>query len=73
MHIGPIQLPNPVALAPMAGVTDLPFRRLCRRLGAGYVVGEMLASNPALRHTTKSRLRGVHLDEPAPRAIQIVE
>ncbi len=72
MQIGPIQLPNQVALAPMAGVTDLPFRRLCRRLGAGYVVGEMLASNPSLRHTSKSRLRGVHLGEPIPRAIQIV-
>ena len=72
MHLGYIELPNPVALAPMAGVTDLPFRRLCRRLGAGHVVGEMLASNPRLRDTAKSRMRGVHLDEPFPRAIQIV-
>lgn len=72
MRIGPVELPNPVALAPMAGVTDLPFRKLCRELGAGYVVGEMLASDPALRHTSKSRQRGVHLDEPQPRSIQIV-
>ncbi|MGK0247928.1 MAG: tRNA-dihydrouridine synthase B, partial [Oleispira sp.] len=42
LMIGPYQLPNPVVLAPMAGVTDLPFRQLCRRLGAGLVVGEMV-------------------------------
>lgn len=72
VRIGAIRLPNQVALAPMAGVTDLPFRQLCRRLGAGYVVGEMLASDPMLRHSEKSRLRGVHLDEPEPRSIQIV-
>ncbi len=70
--IGKYLLDNPVALAPMAGVTDLPFRKLCRSFGAGYVVGEMLASDPGLRLSRKSRLRGVHLDEPAPRAIQIV-
>lgn len=72
LRIGAISLANPVALAPMAGVTDLPFRQLCRRLGAGYVVGEMLASDPSLRRSAKSRLRGVHLEEPTPRAIQIV-
>jgi len=70
--IGKYLLDNPVALAPMAGVTDLPFRRLCRSFGTGYVVGEMLASDPSLRQSRKSKLRGVHLDEPAPRAIQIV-
>ena len=72
MRIGPYTLDNNVALAPMAGVTDLPFRQLCRRLGAGYVVGEMMASDPLLRDTSKSRLRGVHHAEPLPRAIQIV-
>lgn len=72
MDIGDIKLANPVALAPMAGVTDLPFRQLCRRLGAGYVVGEMLASDPIHRRSVKSRLRGVHREEPEPRAIQIV-
>ncbi|MBE0482645.1 MAG: tRNA dihydrouridine synthase DusB [Bacterioplanes sp.] len=70
--IGCYTLPNPVILAPMAGVTDLPFRRLCRRLGAGLVVGEMVASNPALRHTRKSQLRLDHRDEPEPIAVQIV-
>jgi tRNA-dihydrouridine synthase B len=72
MKIGDFHLDNNIALAPMAGVTDLPFRRLCRKLGAGYVVGEMLGSDPKLRATTKSRLRGVHREEPAPRSIQIV-
>jgi len=56
----------------MAGVTDLPFRQLCRRLGVGMVVGEMTASAKNLRATLKSRLRGIHLDEPEPRSIQIV-
>ena len=72
VSIGPYELENPVALAPMAGVTDLPFRKLCRSMGAGYVVGEMLASDPSLRKTRKSQLRGVHLEEPLPRAVQIV-
>ncbi len=72
MQIGDFQLDNNIALAPMAGITDLPFRRLCRKLGAGYVVGEMLGSDPSLRGTTKSRLRGVHREEPTPRSIQIV-
>jgi tRNA-dihydrouridine synthase B len=71
MKIGPYTLPNPVALAPMAGITDLPFRRLCRELGAGYVVGEMLSSDPRLRNTRKSRLRGNHEGEVEPIAVQI--
>ena len=71
IHIGPYQLSNRLALAPMAGVTDLPFRRLCRELGAGYVVGEMLSSIPGLRHTRKSALRMNHEGEPEPRAVQI--
>ena len=71
IRIGPYELPNRLALAPMAGVTDLPFRRLCRELGAGYVVGEMLSSIPALRNTRKSRLRANHEGEPEPRAVQI--
>jgi tRNA-dihydrouridine synthase B len=71
LKIGAYALANPVFLAPMAGVTDLPFRKLCRELGAGMVVGEMLASAANLRDTAKSRQRGVHLDEPEPRAVQI--
>ncbi len=71
MQIGPYSLATPVVLAPMAGVTDLPFRALCRRLGAGLVVAEMLTANHALWHTPKSRLRRIHDDEPAPRSVQI--
>lgn len=72
LAIGPYNLPNPVVLAPMAGVTDRPFRQLCRRLGAGLVVGEMVASNPSTRNTRKSMLRLDHTGEPEPIAVQIV-
>lgn len=72
ISIGSYELPNRVFLAPMAGVTDLPFRKLCRRLGAGMVTGEMMSSRADLRHTSKSKSRGVHIDEPEPRSIQIV-
>jgi len=72
MQIGPYQLSNPIALAPMAGVTDLPFRQLCRELGAGYVVSEMVSSNPQLKHTRKSKWRSNFEGEPTPRAVQIV-
>jgi len=58
-------------VAPMAGVTDLPFRQLCKRLGAVYAVAEMSAADPALRHTRKSRLRRQHDNEPAPVVVQI--
>lgn len=69
--IGPYQMPNQVILAPMAGVTDRPFRQLCRRLGAGWVVGEMVTSDPSLWHTRKSQLRMDHEGEPDPRVVQI--
>ena len=72
MQIGPYKLPNPIALAPMAGVTDRPFRQLCRELGAGYVVTEMVTSNPKLRHTRKSTWRSNFEGEPTPLAVQIV-
>ena len=55
--IGPHLLRNEVALAPMAGVTDVPFRQLAWRLGAGYMVGEMTGSRPELAHTRKTLLR----------------
>ncbi|QJQ94084.1 MULTISPECIES: tRNA dihydrouridine synthase DusB [Halomonadaceae] len=69
--IGHHRLPNRVILAPMAGVTDRPFRQLCRELGAGLVVGEMVTSDPSLWHTRKSRLRMDHRGEPGPRSVQI--
>lgn len=55
----------------MAGVTDRPFRQLCRQLGAGLVVGEMVTADPALWHTRKSRQRMDHRGEPGPRCVQI--
>ncbi|MEQ9465343.1 MAG: tRNA dihydrouridine synthase DusB [Haliea sp.] len=71
LQIGPYKLSNPVALAPMAGVTDLPFRRLCARLGAGLVVSEMVNANPRLRGTAKTLLRTRHDAELEPRSVQI--
>ncbi len=71
MKIGPYTIENPLALAPMVGVTDKFFRRLCRELGAGYVVSEMLASNPVLRDTFASKLRGDFEGEESPVVIQI--
>jgi tRNA-dihydrouridine synthase B len=71
MRIGPFIIDPPVILAPMAGVTDRPFRALCRRLGAGLAVSEMTTSNPALLHTEKSRLRRDHEGEPGPISVQI--
>ena len=71
MKIGPYPLPSPVLLAPMAGVTDLPFRKLCRRLGAGLVVSEMIISDSRLWDTRKSRQRLSHDGEPEPRSVQI--
>ena len=67
----PTSLPNNLAVAPMAGVTDRPFRQLCKRLGAGYAVSEMVASNPRLWGTDKSRRRTDHAGEVAPIAVQI--
>ncbi|HEY6609952.1 MAG TPA: tRNA dihydrouridine synthase DusB, partial [Pseudomonas sp.] len=71
VRIGPYTLPNRVILAPMAGVTDRPFRQLCRRLGAGLVVAEMLTSDVSLWHSRKSRLRMLHAGDPEPRSVQI--
>jgi tRNA-dihydrouridine synthase B len=71
LQIGPYSLPNRVALAPMAGVTDLPFRRLCSEMGAGLVISEMISSNPRLRNTRKSQFRSRHDREIAPRSVQI--
>ena len=71
MRIGPYLLPNNLALAPMAGVTDLPFRLLCRRMGAGIAAGEMLTSDVRLWRTEKSRRRMDHSGETEPRVVQI--
>jgi tRNA-dihydrouridine synthase B len=71
IRIGPYVLPNNLALAPMAGVTDLPFRLLCRRMGAGIAAGEMLTSDVRLYHTEKSRRRMDHTGEAEPRVVQI--
>ncbi len=64
-------LPSVAVLAPMAGVTDRPFRILCRRLGAGLAASEMLTSNTRLWGTPKSRLRMSHEGEPEPRVVQL--
>ena len=71
MHIGPYLLRNNVFVAPMAGVTDRPFRQLCKQLGAGYAVSEMAASNPRLWATEKSTRRTDHAGEMEPKAVQI--
>ena len=71
MKIGPHTLPNQLILAPMAGVTDRPFRSLCMRMGAGMTVSEMVTSNKDLWHTRKTRLRLDHSGEREPRSIQI--
>jgi len=69
--IGPYQLQNRLVLAPMAGVTDRPFRELCRQLGAGMTVSEMITSRPDLRDSRKTRLRMDHSGEPGPIIVQI--
>lgn len=71
MQIGPYVLPSTVVLAPMAGVTDRPFRILCRKLGAGLAASEMLTSDTKLWSTPKSRLRMSHEGEPEPRVVQL--
>ena len=71
MNIGPFALPNPFFVAPMAGVTDRPFRQLCKKLGAGYAVSEMVTSRPDLWDTLKTSRRANHDGEPGPIAVQI--
>jgi tRNA-dihydrouridine synthase B len=72
MQIGPYKLNNNLILAPMAGVTDLPFRQLCRKLGAGLAVSEMVTSDASLRGSKKTVLRLDHTNEPGPVSVQIV-
>ena len=71
MKIGPIQLKNRLIVAPMAGVTDRPFRSLCKQLGAGMAVSEMVASNSLLWGSEKTIRRGNHEGEVEPKVIQI--
>ena len=71
LKIGSITLPNTVVLAPMAGVSDLPFRQLCHRLGAGMVVAEMLTADRRLWNSTKSKLRLEFGKDIEPRVVQI--
>lgn len=71
MQIGPHKLQSNLLLAPMAGITDRPFRILCKEFGAGLAVGEMLTSDSSLWHTNKSRWRMDHTGEPDPIAVQI--
>ena len=71
MKIGPYELPNNVFVAPMAGVTDRPYRRLCKALGAGHAISEMAASNPRLWASEKTARRLNHDGERAPVAVQL--
>src|SRR5712664_2587075 len=71
MHIGPHALKNNLIVAPMAGVTDRPFRSLCKKLGAGMAVSEMVASNSLLWGSEKTIRRGNHEGEVEPKVIQI--
>ena len=71
MQIGPYTLPNRLFVAPMAGVTDRPFRQLCRHFGAGYAVSEMVTSRRDLWDSLKTSRRADHTGEPGPIAVQI--
>jgi tRNA-dihydrouridine synthase B len=71
MHIGPFALANHLFVAPMAGVTDRPFRQLCKKLGAGYAVSEMVTSRKDLWKSLKTSRRANHDGEPGPIAVQI--
>ncbi|MDD2658839.1 MAG: tRNA dihydrouridine synthase DusB [Methylococcales bacterium] len=72
MKIGPYQLENNLILAPMAGISDRPFRELCKQFGAGLAVSEMVASNPALRSHKRTLLKADHNGETGLRAVQIL-
>ena len=72
MRIGPYTLDNNLVLAPMAGITDRPFRQLCRELGAGLAVSEMVSSNSLLWGSEKTKRRANHEGENEPRSVQIM-
>jgi tRNA-dihydrouridine synthase B len=71
IQIGPVKLEDPVILAPMSGVTDLPFRRLVKRSGAGLVVSEMIASEAMIRQNRQSLRMAENVPEEAPMAVQL--
>jgi tRNA-dihydrouridine synthase B len=71
ISVGPIQIDAPVILAPMSGITDLPFRRLVKRMGAGLVVSEMIASQAMIRESRQSLLMAQNVPEEAPMAVQL--
>lgn len=71
MRIGQYEIKNRIFLAPMAGITDQPFRRLCSQMGAGLTFSEMMSTNPDVWHTEKSKLRLAHHDEIGINAVQI--
>src|SRR5438105_10344304 len=71
MYIGPFAMANSLFVAPMAGVTDRPFRQLCKRLGAGYAVSEMVTSRRDLWNSLKTSRRANHEGEVAPISVQI--
>ncbi len=71
MRIGQYDIQNRIFLAPMAGITDQPFRRLCSQLGAGLTFSEMMSTNPEVWHTEKSKLRLAHHDEIGINVVQI--
>lgn len=70
-YVGPVKLEDNVILAPMSGVTDMPFRRLVKRRGAALVISEMIASQAMIRHTRQSLLMASHTAEEAPMAVQL--
>ncbi len=72
MRIGPYTLKNNLVLAPMAGVTDRPFRQLCKKMGAGMAVSEMVSSNSLLWGSEKTKRRADHSGETEPRSVQIM-
>jgi tRNA-dihydrouridine synthase B len=72
LNIGPYRIEHPIILAPMAGVTDRPFRQLCKNLGAGLAVSEMVGANSLIHGSEKTKRRANHEGETRPCSVQIV-
>jgi len=70
--IGPYTLSSRILLAPMAGVTDAPYRKLCHQFGAGLTPAEMITSDPSLRESKKTQQRLLQTTDTSPRSVQIV-